>query len=110
MNYRNKEVVDCFAGVLNILTEDRVVFQGQLVREHPGDRKVYQSLQTNGITGNNFLVLELRCEPAIIRDNAQLQTINPPLFQQGDIVRIRRSEIIAIGPGTGCIEETDSAD
>lgn len=104
MNDRNQEFLNNCSGPVNIVTEDRLVFQGQIVRESKGNRKLFQPPQ-NSLLSNGFILLELRCEPAIIRDNAQLQAINPPLFEEGDIIRIRVTEIIAIGPGTGCIPE-----
>lgn len=103
MDNRNLDSLDCFAGVVNVLTNGCCcVFQGQLLRSTEDDRKVYQPLQNNAFTGNDFIALELRCAPRTINDDAQLQEITPALFQRGDIIRIRREDIVAIGPGTSC--------
>jgi hypothetical protein len=54
-----------------------------------------------------FIVLSLSCEPAIIRNNASIQTITPELFQEGNTIRINVDEIVAIGPSGGCVEDDD---
>lgn len=98
---------DC-VGTVNILLESRVVLQGQILRDN---RKPLPVLETNNILENNrFLVIRLACDASIIRDNAQLQVIEPPLYQEGDIVRVNLDEVASIGPSSGCVEEESSED
>lgn len=110
MDSRHQDFINNFGGTVNIVTEDRILFQGQIIREHEECRKHFQPFQNNVLSVNGFILLELRCEPAIIRDNAEIKTINPPLYEQGDIIRIRVAEVVSIGPGTGCVSQTSDTD
>lgn len=102
MEKRNRSLATTVSGVLSIVTQSGIVFQGTLVRESSDDRKICQA---TGTAVSDFLVLELQCEPAIIGSDAQMETISPALYEEGDIIRIRRSEIIAFGPSNGCLVE-----
>ncbi|MEG6584241.1 hypothetical protein [Dendrosporobacter sp. 1207_IL3150] len=94
-------------GTVTVVLENRIVLQGQILR----DNCYYQNfpfLQPNvSLANNRFLVLELTCDAALIRDNAQLQTIEPPLYEAGDIVKVTLDEIVSIGPSGGCPEADD---
>ncbi|AJQ29650.1 hypothetical protein [Pelosinus fermentans] len=111
MKFRKEDFVDC-VGSVTIVTDDRIIFQGQIKRVE--DRYCKQEWPKVEVKAKledepEFIVLSLSCEPAIIRDNATIQTINPELFREGDIVRINVDEIIAIGPSNGCIDDADVA-
>ncbi|MDF2635525.1 MAG: hypothetical protein K0R78_2399 [Pelosinus sp.] len=108
MKFRKGDFVDC-VGSVTIVTDSRIIFQGQIKRNE--DRYHKQDslkVEVEGELENDpeFIVLSLSCDPAIIRDNAQIQTINPQLFQEGDTVRINVDEIVAIGPSGGCVEDS----
>lgn len=84
-------VIDSFVGNVSILLNNRVVLQGQ-IRPFPSIFPLTQQ----------FIILELNRDAAIIRDNAQLAEINPPLYRDGDVVRINLRDISAIGPSNEC--------
>ncbi len=112
MNFQKEDVVD-FVGSVRIVTDDRIIFQGQIKRAE--DRYCKQEWAKVEVKGKleddrEFIVLSLSCEPAIIRDNATIHTIYPELFREGDIIRINVDEIIAIGPSGGCIDHADVAE
>ncbi len=99
--------VDC-VGAVTILTVDRIVFQGQIKhdecdRHHQGTTPPEINIYVENEI--EFLLLELRCNPAIIRDNANIEEIEPSLFEECDVIRINLADIIAIGPSNGCIVE-----
>lgn len=99
MKFRKNDFIDC-VGAVTILTEDRFLFQGQLKKGRH---------QKSDEDETEFVVLVLACEPALVRDNAQIQIISSPLFEIGDTIRINVDEIIAIGPSNGCLDtDTDS--
>lgn len=109
MKFRKEDFVDC-VGSVTIVTDDRIIFQGQIKRVE--DRYCKQEWPKVEVKAKledepEFIVLSLSCEPAIIRDNATIQTINPELFREGDIIRINVDEIVAIGPSGGCIDGAD---
>ncbi len=101
--------VDC-VGAVTILTVDRIVFQGQ-IKHDDCDRHHQDTPPEINIYVENeveFILLELRCDPALIRDNANIQEIEPLLFEAGDVIRINLADIVAIGPSNGCLA-TDTA-
>lgn len=112
MNLRKGDFfVDC-VGAVTILTVDRIIFQGQIKRDD--DRHHEDTPPEINIYVENeieFILLELRCEPALIsdnanrddRDHAHIEKIRPSLFDEGDIVRINLAEIVAVGPSNGCL-------
>ena len=91
-------------GSISVLTDDRILFQGQIDRERYCNNNSSEELDVNVTIQNQFIVLVLTCDVAIIRDNGELKTICPTLYQDGDIVRINIANIVAIGPSRGCIE------
>lgn len=107
MEFRQEELVDCLRTV-NVVLNDRVVLQGRIIRGQEEERKteVNSSEGNDGVgNGNQFITLELICDAFIIRDNAELKTISPTLFAQGDIVRINIGDISVIGPNHECPAE-----
>jgi hypothetical protein len=115
MGLKKEFFTDC-VGAVTILTDDRVIFQGQILKDDnerhhwkdddddkcccpPFKVEVEAKLDDDP----DFIVLRLTCDPAIIRDNANIQEIEPDLFEEGDIVRINVNEIIAIGPSRCCL-------
>jgi hypothetical protein len=109
MKFQKEDFID-FVGSVRIVTDDRIIFQGQIKRAE--DRYCKQEWPKVEVKGKledepEFIVLSLSCEPAIIRDNATIQTISPELFREGDIIRINVDEIIAIGPSGGCIDDEE---
>jgi hypothetical protein len=112
MKFRKEDFVDC-VGSVTIVTDDRIIFQGQIKRfENRHCKQEWPKVEVNAQLEDDpeFIVLSLSCEPAIIRDNATIQTINPELFREGDIIRINVDEIVAIGPSGGCIDDADVAE
>lgn len=100
-------------GAVTILTEDRVVFQGQIIKNRDEERKHdYYPPQINVQVdnGNEFILLELNCDASIIRDNANLETIDPPLYQAGDIIRVNIANIVSVGPSGGCNDKGKGKD
>ena len=100
-------------GAVTILMDDRIIFQGQIIKDdnerfHCDDKccppvKVEVEAKLND--DPDFIFLRLTCDPAIIRDNASIQEIEPYLFEEGDIIRINVNEIIAVGPSRCCLSE-----
>jgi hypothetical protein len=102
--------VDCL-GAVTIVTVDRIVFQGQ-IRQDDCDRHHQDSPPEINVYVENeveFILLELRCDPALIRDNANIEEIEPSLFEEGDVIRINLADIVAIGPSNGCLDDTTAA-
>lgn len=109
MGSSNNTVVDC-VGAVTVVTTDRIVFQGQFVREHDGGRKSeHFQPQINVENANEFVLLELTCDAAIIRENGNIETTNPPLYQDGDLIRINVANISSVGPSGGCVEKGKGA-
>lgn len=113
MGFKKDTFIDC-VGAVTILTEDRIVFQGQIVKDE-GPRKNHEECDTPKIDVKvkaeledepEFIVLRLTCDPALIRDNANIQEIEPDLFQECDIIRISVDSIVAIGPSRECFGES----
>jgi len=102
MSFRKVNFDDCI-GSVNILLDDRIVLQGQIVREE----RYYDNdnMSVNVENENEFITLRLTCEALIIRDNAALEAISPTLFDEGDRVRINVSQIVAIGPSHDCPDD-----
>jgi hypothetical protein len=91
-------------GSVNVLTENGVIYQGQIRKFD--DRKDYPLIIANQ---NEFILLELRCLPALLRENAEIREIDPPLYQIGDIIRINIAQIISVGPSGECLGDDDDA-
>jgi hypothetical protein len=92
--------VDCI-GAVTFFLDDRLVLQGQILFDkdrHHDDQTVKVEVEKK----SDFIFVELLCDAAIVRDNATLTEISPPVFRAGDIVRINVAEIIAVGPSRGC--------
>lgn len=109
MGFKKNDVVDC-VGSVNIVLDDRVVLQGQIIKDREEERKTeYYKPQVNVEVENEneFITLELTCEALIIRDNAELKEISPSLYREGDRVRINVARISAIGPSHGCPAEEE---
>ncbi|MCE5286454.1 MAG: hypothetical protein LLG02_11505 [Pelosinus sp.] len=87
-------------GPVTILTDENVVFQG-VVRRHGDDSR--KSGPQVVVTVDEFVFVELVCEPAVINDG-QLVTIFPVLFNEDDIVKINIGKIVAVGPSNGCLD------
>lgn len=109
MGKKHNDFIDC-VGTITVLTVDRVVFQGQLIKEHDEERKHDDfppkiEVEVEVENENEFITLELACDVAIIRDNADIEETDPPLFEEGDVVRINVANIVAIGPSNGCFDE-----
>ncbi|SFL58746.1 hypothetical protein [Pelosinus propionicus] len=112
MKFRKEDFVNC-VGSVTIVTDNRIIFQGQIKRfEDRYCKQEWPTVEVNAQLESNpeFIVLSLSCEPALIRDNATIQTIDPDLFREGDIVRINLDEISAIGPSNGCIDDAEVAE
>lgn len=107
MKLRNKNsLVDC-VGTVTVLTNDRVVLQGQIKHNRHCNDDFPSQFNVNLENQNEFIVLVLNCDAAIIRDNAELRVIDPPLYQAGNTVRINVSQIVAIGPSSGCADDEE---
>ena len=105
MNFRKVNFDDC-VGSVTVVLGNRLVLQGQIRRDdrhHNND-----DINVNVEVENEFITLILTCEALIIRDNADLETISPLLFAEGDRIRINVSQIVAIGPSHGCPNDSDS--
>ncbi len=104
-------------GAVTILTDDRVIFQGQILKDDNEFRKYYDDdkccppvkveVEAKLDDDPDFIVLRLTCDPAIIRDNATIQEIEPDLFEEGDIIRINVNQIIAVGPSRCCLGDEE---
>jgi hypothetical protein len=120
MGFKKEFFVDC-VGAVTILTDDRIIFQGQVLkddeeRHHDDDDKkccpppkVEVEVKAELCCDPEFIVLRLLCDPAIIRDNGNIQEIEPDLFKEGHIIRINVAEIIAVGPSRCCLGEENEA-
>jgi len=105
MGFKRNDFSEC-VGSVNVILNDRIVLQGQIVRE---GRHHDDPINVNIENENEFITLILNCEALIIRDNAELKIISPALFAEGDRVRINVSEISAIGPSHGCPDDEEEA-
>jgi hypothetical protein len=111
MRFQKNDLFSDCLGAVTILTESNVVFQGQIRREREEERKCEPvAPQVNVVVEaeneNPFILLELRCDAAII-DDAGVQSIQPPLFREDDVVRINIANIVAVGPSSGCFDDDD---
>jgi hypothetical protein len=111
MKFRKDDLFGDCLGAVTILTESNVVFQGQIRREREEERKCeHATPQVNVVVEdeneNPFILLELRCDAAII-DDGRIQSINPPLFREDDVVRINIANIVALGPSSGCFDDDE---
>lgn len=115
MGFKKEFFVDC-VGAVTIVTDDRIIFQGQVIKDdeeryHDDEKKCCPPLEVEvevkaEIEGDpDFIVLRLLCDPAIIKDNACIEEIEPDLFEEGDIIRINVNEIVAVGPSRCCLGE-----
>ncbi len=109
MGSQNNNIVNCL-GAVTVVTIDRIVFQGQFVKDRDDGRKTehYQP-HINVENENEFVLLELTCDAAIIRENGNIETTNPPLYQDGDLVRLNVANIASVGPSGGCVEKGKGA-
>lgn len=100
-------------GAVTIVTDDRVIYQGQIIwddeeKRHHDDDKCCPPPNVEvkvECCDPDFIILRLTCDPAIIRDNATIEEIEPDLFQEGDIILINVNEIVAVGPSRCCLGE-----
>lgn len=115
MGFKKGDFDNC-VGSVNILLDDRVVLQGQIIRDNNDDHGCDHDRKTEVIhpkidvfveNDNEFITLELTCDAMIIRDNAELEIIRPTLYEEGNRVRINVSQIASIGPSNGCPEDTE---
>lgn len=99
-------------GNVRIVTDGLLVFQGQIRKNNVCRTKYIQpKVDVNVANGNEFILIELDCDVALIRENGNIDPTNPPLFEEGDLVRINLDEIVAIGPADDCFEkEKDTKD
>jgi hypothetical protein len=113
MGMKKDSFIEC-VGTVTIVTVDRLIFQGQIVKEEKEEEKrhhdeepikVFAKLETEP----EFIKLRLVCDPAIIKDNGEIEEIEPDLFEEGDVIRINENEIITIGPSRECLGEGGSA-
>lgn len=102
MKFRKEDFVDC-VGSVTIVTENLIIFQGQ-VKRHEDRCNDWSKENAKSKDDAEFIVLILSCIPAIIGGGATIQPITPELFQVGDTIRINLDEIVAIGPSSGCFE------
>lgn len=105
MVFKKEFFADC-VGAVTILTDDRIVFQGQILKD---DNERHHCKDDDDDKcccppfNPDFIVLRLTCDPTIIKDNGCIQEIEPDLFEEGDTIRINVNEIIAIGPSRCCL-------
>ncbi len=95
MGGKSMSFFNCLAnsiGSITILTDDGFVFQGQIIRNRDEERHIEE----------DFIFLELTCDASMVTEDAEFRTIHPPLYRDGDIVRINICNIIAVGPSNGC--------
>jgi hypothetical protein len=117
MGFKKEFFVDC-VGAVTILMDDRIIFQGRIQKDDnerhhcDDDDKCCPPLKVEVKAklddDPDFIVLRLTCDPAIIRDNANIQEIEPDLFEEGDIIRINVNEIVAVGPSRCCLGEDEN--
>ncbi|HWR43755.1 hypothetical protein [Sporomusa sp.] len=104
MRYKKEDLIDC-VGAVNVVLDDRVVLQGQIIKERHHHDPINVNVEVE--SENEFITLELTCDALIIRDNAELKEISPPLFEEGDRVRVNIAGISAIGPSHGCPDDEE---
>jgi hypothetical protein len=100
MGFKKDFFIDC-VGAVTILTDSRVVFQGQIVKDERHHDDLTVVVENDPI----FIVLRLTCDPALLRDNARIEEIEPDLFFAGDVIRINVNDIIAVGPSRECFDD-----
>jgi hypothetical protein len=118
MRFDKDFFINCI-GAVTILTDDRVIFQGQILKDEKESRKHHDDdkccpplkveVEAKLDDDPDFIVLRLTCDPAIIRDNANIEEIEPDLFEEGDIIRINVNQIVAVGPSRCCLGEEEEA-
>lgn len=101
MDFNKDFFADCI-GAVTILTDDLVVFQGQIIRDER--HKCFDDDKFDKCCRPEFVVLKLTCDPAIIDDHRIKETC-PDLFEEGDKIRINVDKIIAVGPSRCCLGE-----
>lgn len=94
MSKQNENRQNCVSGV-RIVTVEGLIFQGQLVTPVPCFTPFPK-------TDNSFLFIRLTC-PAEILFNGTREDIQPPLYDDGDLLKINVSQILAIGPSGDCL-------
>lgn len=113
MGFKKEFFVDC-VGAVTILVDDLIIFQGQVIngegRHHDDDEKccpkVNVEVKAELDDDPDFIVLRLTCDPAIIKEDGDIEEIDPSLFEEGDIIRINVNEIIAVGPSRCCLGDS----
>ena len=93
-------------GAVTIVTDDLLIFQGQVLKaneRHHGEEQWFpKEIIAKSDSDPDFIAVKLICGPAVIEDN-EIEEIEPDLFKEGDIVRINVNEIVAIGPSRCCL-------
>lgn len=109
MGFKKDFFVDC-VGTVTILTDDRVIFQGQVIkddeeRHHDDEKEKCPKVEVKAKLEDEpeFIELRLTCVPAIIRDNAEIEEIDPELFEEHSVIRLNVDEIVAVGPSRECL-------
>lgn len=90
----------CKKDLVTLLLDNRVILQGKFKFRKKDDKDKDDNKQSKG-----FVFLELRCFPALLTNEAEIMTINPPLYEIGEIVRINVNEIASVGTSKECLGE-----
>lgn len=112
---KHNDFIGCI-GSVRVLTVDGFVFQGQVEdckddKDDKDDERKSEYIQphvdvdVDVESENEFICLELECDVAVVRENANVVVTNPPIFEAGDLVKINVANIIAVGPSDGCFEK-----
>ncbi len=96
MSSQNEERQNLVSGV-RIVTLSGLIFQGQLVSP-------VSCFSPFPKTNNSFLFIRLTCPPEILF-NGTREDIQPPLYDEGDLLKINLSQIVAIGPSGDCLTD-----
>ncbi|MDT8900453.1 hypothetical protein [Anaeroselena agilis] len=83
---------------VRVVTNNRIVYQGLLQPPPP----VFPPAPFTP-NNNRFIYVLLSCPPELITTTGERVTIEPTLFDEGDLVRIN-AEDIAIGPSGDCVD------
>ncbi len=101
MGSKKETFLGCI-GTVTIVTDELLVLQGQIVDGH-NDRGHDEDECCNHENRADFIRLRLACDPALIREDATIEEIEPDLFQEGDIIRINVNKILTVGPSRACL-------
>ncbi len=83
---------------VRVVTSNRIIYQGQLQVAPP----VFPPAPFT--PNNRFIFVLLTCPPEFITDTGERVTIEPILFDEGDLVKINVEEIV-LGPSGDCLED-----